>query len=109
MKTYNPGVTISLLAAADIVKHRFMKPDGNYAGADGLSIGVSDATTDSGRMAPVVVTGVGLIEAAGAITQGVKVYSDATGKGTATGTNNPGGIALDAASGAGEYIRVKLV
>lgn len=109
MKTYQPVLITSVTAAADTVKHRFIGFGGALCGADQKALGVSDADTKSGQQMPVVVVGIALVEASGAISQGARVFSDANGKATATGTNNPNGHAVDSATGAGEIIRVRLI
>lgn len=96
-----------------------------YCGAGELGIGVLQAETSSGMEAPVLLSGVAIVEVGtGGITEGTEVMSDANGKAVtwahpvAGGTYSAAevnalfdkkslGIALDTAS-AGELIRVLL-
>lgn len=134
MKTFQPVLTTSVVAAVDIEKYRFIGFDGDYCGADQKALGVSEVDVSPGEQCSVICEGIALVVAGGAIAQGKPVTSDANGQaveatsatvtipsGTAeavAGTYNvDGGVlpqaingyALDAAAGAGEIIRVKLV
>jgi hypothetical protein len=137
MKTYKTALTDSITAAVDLVKHRFIGFDGNYCGADAKALGVSETDTKAGQQCPVIVYGIALVEAGGAISKGQAVKSDANGKavaatnfsvsvpaGATTVTSDAAqpdlveaggvlpeavnGYALDDAAGAGEIIRVVL-
>ncbi len=138
MKTEVILGTSSIQAAADLVKHRFIGFDGNLCGANAKARGVSAADTKSGQMCPINISGEVLVESGGAITAGAALASDASGKAvaaTAFSVTVPAGAtavtstaaqpdlveaggylpqalngyAVDAASGAGEFIRVRLV
>ncbi|MCA0447640.1 MAG: DUF2190 family protein [Bacteroidetes bacterium] len=109
MKTTNPGLIVTLLAAAALVKNRFIGFDGNYPSADGKSFGVVNDDTDSGYYATVVIDGIVLVEASAAITAGVAVTTTNVGKAKAVAsTEKVNGYALDAASADGDLIRVQL-
>lgn len=108
MKTYKSILTESVLAQVDIPRFRFVGFTGGLCGADVKALGVSEVSTKQGQYCPVIVFGVALVEAAGAISVGARVFSNASGKATATGTNNPNGFALDAAAADGDIIRVVL-
>ena len=132
-ETYAPGVIYSIRAAGDLPKARFVGFDGNLCAANAKALGVTQYDFAAGEMAGVIVTGIALVEAGGAISAGQAVTSDAEGKavpvsqatvtissGTAdavAGTYNvDGGVlpqavngwALDAATAAGQVIRVLL-
>ncbi len=107
-KTFKSALTVSVTAAADLVKHRFIGFDGDYCGANEKCYGVSEADTASGQQCPLTAYGEALVETAGAISQGAKVASDANGKAVAFSTGEFNGYAVDAASGSGELIRVLL-
>lgn len=109
MKTYKSVLTESILASADIPKYRFVGFTGGLCAADAKALGVSEVDTKQGQYCPVIVYGIALVEAAGAISVGAKVYSNVSGKATATGTNNPNGYAMDAATADGDIIRVVLI
>lgn len=137
-KTYFDVFTDTVRTAANVVKNRFIGFDGNYCAADAKAYGVSKMDVDSGQNAPVIVIGVAIVEAAGIINAGDSVVSDATGKAlaatdvsvsvpsgatpvTSTGAQPAltvaggalpqpiNGFALDASTGAGDLIRVKLI
>lgn len=137
MKTAKPILIDSIAAAADVVKNRFAGLDGNYCGANARALGVFDADTKAGQQAPVMVLGIALVESGAAVTAGANVASDASGKAVAAAALSVSvpaggtavtstaaqptltvaggylpqavnGVALDAASGAGEFIRVRL-
>jgi hypothetical protein len=109
MKAYNPVLTISVTAASNIPKARFIGFGGGLCAANTKALGVSEADTNQGQQLPVIVYGIALVESGGAISVGDAVTSDANGKAVAAGINPVNGYALDAASGEGEFIRVKLV
>lgn len=103
-----PGLRFSLPAGADVERCRFVSADANSNGilatATTPVIGVSMNKAAAGEVLEIA-DGIVMVEAAGAITAGAAVKSDATGKATA-GTG--AGVALTAASAAGELIAVKL-
>jgi hypothetical protein len=138
-KTYQPILVTSIVAAAALATvYKFVGYDGNYAGAGAAALGVLDAETDSGEMAPVVASGIANVIAGGAISVGEAVVSGATGKAlaaTALSATPPAGqvavlstgaqaattiagsvtpevilgYALDEATQDGDIIRVELV
>lgn len=105
------------LPAADYtgMQYRFVKVTGEH------TVGLGDADDTNivgvlqnkpqgvGHAATVGFQGVSRVRAAGAITAGAAVASDATGQATATvGAAGSQGIALQSAAGAGELIAVLL-
>ena len=97
----------SVLAQVALTKQRFVGFDGKVCAANVLALGVCDVDTDQGQYAPVAISGILLIEAASAITQGSKVASDASGKAVTGYTiDTCNGYALDAATAAGDIIRI---
>lgn len=145
MKTEQPILITSILAAAALTARKFVGFDGNHTGANAKALGVCNADTGSGSMAPVVASGIALIISGGIVAAGAHVVSDSSGRAVAasaaavatTVTIGAGttavkadaesptltgasvvsggylpqavnGYALDAASGAGEFIRIKL-
>ena len=105
--------SITRTASADIVGGRCVEVTTTgavaHAAADSakfLGIAMSDAK--SGEAVTVSLDSVHRPVAAGAITAGVKVYTAADGKVTATGTTNPIGIALTSvADGAQVEVKVR--
>jgi len=76
----NPGLIISIPAAADLEKHLFVGFDGNVCGANAKALGVSDVETAVGDVAPVIVTGIALVLLSATVTIGAPLVSDSTGK-----------------------------
>lgn len=81
--------------------------------ADAIVAGVIMENVDAAKVATgkvianVRMMGIAPVKMATVVTRGAKVYNDATGQGTTTGTNNPAGIALE--SGAiGDIVNVLL-
>jgi len=132
--TQNSVQAISVQAAAETVKSRFIGFDGDHCAAGKKAIGVSEFDGYTGRYMPVHTYGVVIVEAGGIVTAGAAVTSDANGKAVAasdlalaagavqvtadaaapalTGSVTPeviNGYALTAAAEAGEFILVKLV
>lgn len=138
MKTAVILGTSSILAAADLTQRRFIGFDGNHCGANAKARGVSEADTKTGQMCPINIAGEVLVESGGAFNAGDPIASDANGKAvaaTAFSVSVPAGAvavtsdaaqpnlveaggylpqavngyAIDAAAGAGEFVRVRLV
>ena len=79
------------------------------AGADAKVIGILQNNPNAAGQAAVVQNkGVARCKAASALARGARVFSDSSGDMTTTGTNNPVGTTLEAASGAGSIIAVLL-
>ncbi len=104
MPNYLPKVdakhSITRTASADITGGRYVEVTGSgqvaMAGADSAKVlGVAMSDAKSGQSVTVSFDGVQRPLASGAITAGAKVYTGANGVATATGTNNPVGIALN--------------
>lgn len=112
----NPMLLKSFVAEAAITPFRQVKNgsvDGKVttaAAATDMVIGVCNEVGPAiGERCDVILVGVAYIEAGAAITRGALVTSDATGRGVtpapSAGTNNRYiGIALEAASAAGDII-----
>lgn len=138
MKTYQPILTTSIETAAGLAKHLFVGFDGALCAANAKALGVCEADAGAGKMAPVNAAGIALVLSGGAISAGAPVASNAAGKAVAasnlavtipvddtavtsdaaqptlavSGSVTPqaiNGYALDAADGADELIRIKLV
>lgn len=106
-----PGMRFSLPAGANVERHRFVSVDassnGVMATASTPVVGVSMNKANTAEVLEVA-DGIVMVEAAEAITAGVSVYADASGKAIATGSGDVVGIALTAATGAGQIITVKM-
>lgn len=106
MKTQQPVLTTSILAVDGLTAQRFAGLDGKVCAAGAKALGVCDADTGAGEMAPVHVLGIVLVETAGAVTAATEVQSDAEGRAVPKAAGISNGIALDAAVEAGALIRI---
>jgi len=108
LKTYIPVASASVTAAANLTKNRFIGFTGNHCAAGAKAIGTTTLDVDSGEQASVVFCGIVLVEAGAAVAVGAEVTSDAQGRAVPVSANARNGWALDAATAAGEIIRVML-
>ncbi len=110
LKTQHTVLKTAIKAATNLLTlHRFVGFNGTYAGEGSPALGVLDAETNAGQYAPVIVYGIALVEAGGAISLGSGVESDASGRAVAHNAGTLLGYAVDAANTSGEKIRVKLL
>ena len=114
IKTYKPVLTESIAVSAATVKNRFIGFNGALCAAGEKALGVSLIDVDANEVLPVMVEGIALVEASAAISVGAAVAaagtSTAAGKAvTVANTAICNGYAMDAATAAGDIIRVKLV
>jgi len=106
-KLYKPLLIDSIKAQADLPKQRFVGFDGNLCAAGAKAFGICDVETEKDQFAPIAVNGILLVESGSAIAQGAKVTSDNQGRAIAiTASEEVNGYALDAATAAGEIIRI---
>jgi len=114
MKSYQPGPIITMVAAEALYKHRFVDCLGTTV-VDLKCAGVTLFDAASGETVSVQCSGIAVVESGGAITAGNHVSADADGKAVALTIDNVNdipknnGVALDTASDAGEFIRVRLI
>ncbi|OLS63748.1 capsid cement protein [Pseudomonas putida] len=106
MKTKQTVLTTSLLALVDLPRHRFAGLDGGLCAAGAKSLGPVAADTEADNTAPVDVLGICLVSAGGAIAAGAEVESDANGRAVVRAEGVSNGTALDAATAAGDIIRI---
>lgn len=106
MKTQQILLTTSILALVDLARLRFVGFDGGVCAAGAKALGPCEATTSAGEQAPVNAAGVLLVEVGGPISKGAEVESDASGRAIAKTTGISNGWAMDAATVAGDVIRV---
>lgn len=111
----NPGLIKSYIAGAAVNPSRIVKNGATSgyviqnAAATTVSLGVTtqNVSAATGERIDVVHDGIVLVEAGAAITFGVKLTSDGTGRAvTAVATNEVIGVALEAATAAGDLIRM---
>ncbi|MBC3813099.1 DUF2190 family protein [Undibacterium aquatile] len=106
MKTQQVILTISILAMVDLSARRFVGFDGNVCAAGTKALGVVEAGTEAGGVAPANVNGIILVEAGAAIPAGAEVQVDATGRAIPKAAGISNGYAWDAAVAAGDLIRI---
>ncbi len=111
MKTEQPILITSIKAAADFSnsKNIFIGFNGNTCGNGAKALGVLNANTALDEYAPLTTLGIALILSGAAVSLGDKLQSNASGKAITFASGEANGYALDAATGADELIRVKLV
>lgn len=106
---------ISETAGADLTaaQFKFVKYSAGAivlaAGGTDQVVGVLNNNPASGGTCEIMTLGVSKVVAGAAVAKGAVVMSDASGRAvTGTSTNYGQGIAMEAASAAGEYIGVEL-
>lgn len=106
-KLYKPLLIDSIKAQTDLLKQRFIGFDGNLCAAGAKAYGICDVEIESGQFAPAAILGILLVEAGGAVAAKAKITSDASGRAVAITSNEEvNGYALDAATAAGDIIRI---
>lgn len=110
-KQSTPLLTLTIAAAGVIAADRFVTPAGAQAGADANTLGVArSAAAVAGDKVPVDVLGTTIVESGAAVAAGATVKSDATGRAIAWASAGARvGVALQAASAAGQFIEVLLI
>lgn len=106
----NPILTKPLLASGAVAANRFVLATGAQASAAGASvIGVAREAALSGAMFTCDILGTAIVEAEAAINKGVAVKSGADGRALAHDTGTKAGVALQAATAAGQMIEILLL
>lgn len=109
-KQNTPILTLTHRLTGTVAQYRFVTPAGAQAGADAYTLGVSRVAGVSGDDIAVDVLGTAIVEAGAAVAAGASLKSDASGRAITWATSGAKvGIALQAASGAGEFIEVLLI
>ena len=105
-----PLLTLTQVAVSAITACRFVTALGAQAGADANTLGAACAPAAIGEAFSVDVRGTTTVEAGAAIALGATLKSDASGRAiTWAATGAKVGIALEAATAAGQFIEVLLV
>ncbi|ENO0459409.1 DUF2190 family protein [Salmonella enterica] len=100
-------LTTTVVAVDAILAERFVGFDGKPCAAGKAVLGVADTDADAGDALGVNVLGIIAVEAGAAFEAGVSLQSDAEGRAIAkTGSNAVAGTALDAATLAGDFVRI---
>jgi hypothetical protein len=103
-------LTLTLKATGALAAHRFVTAAVAQAGADAVTLGVALNAAAIGDQAPIVVKGTATVEAGAAISAGATLKSDASGRAITWATSGSKvGVALEAASAAGQFIEVVLL
>ncbi len=109
MKTEQPILITTLTTTTAINKNLFITYDGTLCAAGAKALGVSNADTVANDELPVMAEGIALVLSGAAVTVGDAIEADAVAKAIPYSAGEINGYALDAASGADELIRIKLV
>ena len=107
-----PNLRFSLPAGEDIARRRFISvnssSEGVIATAAGSAIGVSMNQAADGEVLEIA-DGIVMVEAGGEIAAGADVEVGANGKAVAKTTGIGVGVAITGATGAGQFVAVKLI
>ncbi|WP_028684140.1 capsid cement protein [Pseudomonas chlororaphis] len=106
MKTQQPVLITSVVALVDLPRYLFAGFTGALCAAGAKALGTVQADTEADNVAPVSVLGICLVTAGAAVAAGVEVESDASGRAVTLATGKANGIAMDAATAAGDVIRI---
>lgn len=104
---FNPLLPITMSASGAVTAERFVTSAGaQVSSAGAAAIGVSRTTAADTEKITVDTVGTAIIEAGGAIALGAAVKSGADGRALTYDTGTKAGIALQAATGAGQRIEI---
>lgn len=107
---FNSLLAKTLTASGAVTAERFVSAAGAQVSVAGNpAVGVARNTAASGEKMTVDMLGTAIIEAGGAITAGVAVKAGADGRALAHDTGTKVGIALQAATQAGQRIEILLL
>ncbi len=105
-----PILTLAVTATGAVTANRFITPAGAVAGADANTLGVAQSSAAIGDRVAVDILGTAVVEAGAAIAANATLKSDSTGRAITYATSGAKvGIALAAASAAGDFIEVLLM
>lgn len=106
MQTEKILLTTSVAAAAALSALHFVTYAGGVPTAGQRTLGIANTDYDAGEQAGVKTHGELLVVAGGAVSVGAEVESDAQGRAITRTTGVVAGVARDAATAAGDIIRV---
>lgn len=107
MKTEQPILITSIKASEELEKFYFVNGAGSKADSD-HPLGVCNATTSSGEMAPIVLSGVVLVYSGSIVNAGEFITGDDEGRAVPAVDFRVRGMALSTASSANQLITVLL-
>ena len=103
-------LTLATTLTGAVTASRFVTPAGAMAGADANTLGVARSTGAINDKVPVDALGTAVVESGAAVVAGATIKSDATGRAITWVTSGAKvGVALEAATAAGQFIEVLLV
>ena len=103
-------LSLTLALTGTVTTNRFVTAAGAQAGADANAFGVARQSGVSGDKITVDVIGTAQVESGAAISAGATVKVDSSGRAITWATSGAKvGIALEAATGAGQVIEVRLI
>lgn len=103
-------LSLTLALTGAVTANRFVSPLGALAAADANALGVVRQTGIIGEKVTVDVLGTAVVEAGAAVAAGATVKADATGRAITWAVSGARlGVALEAASVAGQLIEVLLI
>lgn len=102
-------LTLSVVASGAVAASRFVTVAGAQAGAAANTLGVARYGVASGAALAVDVLGTTVAEAGAAVSAGAALETDTNGKAITKTTGPTVGRALQAATGAGQFIEVLLI
>ena len=103
-------MALAVLLVGTVGANRLVTPLGAQAGADANTLGVARTAGLAAERITVDVMGTAVIEAGAAISAGATVKSDASGRAITWATAGARmGVALEAATAAGQLIEVLLI
>ncbi|HRP01597.1 MAG TPA: DUF2190 family protein [Candidatus Kapabacteria bacterium] len=105
--SYQPVLTLSCASITDIPEARFVEYDGRLCRGNYRALGVSEISTLSGEIAPIIAIGTALVLANETINIGAEIASDEFGRAINYTSGTINAIALSSAV-AGEYVKVLL-
>ena len=111
MKTEQIILTTSIKASVDLStkKNLFIGFTGALCAVNEKALGVLAENVLVDEQAPVAVAGIALVKSGAAVAVGAEISSDVDGKAVTKVAGALNGYALDAATGADQLVRVKLV
>lgn len=103
-------LTLAITATAVIAANRFVNALGAQVVADGNAIGVAKTQAAIGEQVPVDVIGTAVVESGAAFAKGATLKADALGRAITWASSGARvGVALEAATAAGQLVEVLLV
>lgn len=103
-------LSLPLVLSGTVTANRFVTAAGAQAGADANTYGVTRSSGVSGERVTADILGTAMVEAGAAVAAGATLKADASGRGITWVTSGAKvGLALEAASAAGQMIEVLLI